>query len=202
MSVPTLMLDDTELSVHVEQQTDLAGGIAAAVFDSKARTYRYLLTRIWDPQTAPAVFLMLNPSTADALEDDATIKRLTHPRSGFARRMGVGGIVVVNLFALRSTDPRVLRHHPDPVGPLNDVFIRQATAGAAKVVAAWGAAGVEHGRGARMTETLLARGVELQCLGRTSTGQPRHPLYLPRVAALEPYGRLFDGLVEKREAAS
>lgn len=144
------------------------------------------MTRIWDPAVPPTVFLMLNPSTADALEDDATIRRLAGP-NGFARRMGAGGLVVVNLFALCSTDPRVLRHHPDPVGPLNDVFIRRATSSAKTVVAAWGAAGVEHGRGARVTETLLARGMQLQCLGTTSTGQPRHPLYLAGAAALEPY---------------
>lgn len=188
MSVPTLMPADTELDVYVEQQTDLAGGISAAVFDSKARTYRYLLTRIWDPTIAPAVFLMLNPSTADAMEDDATIRRLAHPKTGFARRMGAGGLVVVNLFALCSTDPRALRHHPDPVGPLNDAFIRQATDRASTVVAAWGAAGVEHGRGARVAEVLRGRRVPLHCLGQTSTGQPRHPLYLPSGAALEPYG--------------
>jgi hypothetical protein len=154
------------------------------VFDSKARTYRYLLTRIWDPALRPAVFLMLNPSTADAMDDDPTIRRCT----GYAKREGAGGLVVVNLFALRSTDPRVLRHHADPVGPLNDVFIRQATAGAGTVIAAWGAAGVEHGRGPGVTQTLRKRGVALKCLGTTSTGQPRHPLYLPGNAVLEPYG--------------
>lgn len=183
-----MMPSDTELDVHVEQQRDLAGGIAAAVFDSKARTYRYLLTRIWDPSIPPAVFLMLNPSTADALEDDATVGRLAG-KNGFARKFGAGGLVVVNLFGLRSTDPRALLHHADPVGPLNDAFIRRATANASTVVAAWGAAGVQHGRGARVTETLLARGVELQCLGQTATGQPRHPLYLPGNAVLEPYGQ-------------
>ncbi|MCX4885927.1 DUF1643 domain-containing protein [Streptomyces sp. NBC_00847] len=184
MSVMTLMPSDTELSVHVEQKEDLAGGLAAVVFDSTARTYRYLLTRIWDPMVPPVVFLMLNPSTADAFEDDSTIRRCT----GFAKREGAGGLIVVNLFGLRSTDPRALRHHPDPVGPLNDVFIRQATSGAHTVVAAWGAGGVEHGRGPRVAETLTARRVPLQCLGRTSTGQPRHPLYLPGAAVLEPYG--------------
>lgn len=177
---------DTGLDVHVEQQEDLAGGIAAAVFDSKVFAYRYLLTRIWDPAKKPAVFVMLNPSTADALADDPTIRRLAGPK-GFARRMGAGGLVVVNLFGLRSTDPRALRHHPDPVGPLNDVFIRRATAGAFTVVAAWGAGGVEHGRGPRVAATLRDRGVALQCLGTTSTGQPRHPLYLPSAAVLEPY---------------
>lgn len=185
-SALTLMPSDTELDVHVDQREDLAGGFAAAVFDSKAREYRYLLTRIWDPTTPPVVFLMLNPSTADALEDDATIGRLAGSK-GFARRLGAGGLVVVNLFALCSTDPRALRHHPDPVGPLNDVFIRQATAGASVVVAAWGAAGVEHGRGARVAETLRRRGIALHCLGQTSTGQPRHPLYLPGAAVLEAY---------------
>lgn len=183
-----MMPSDTELDLHVEQQRDLAGGIAAAVFDTTARTYRYLLTRIWDPAVPPAVFLMLNPSTADALEDDATILRLVRRPNGFAHRMGAGGVVVVNLFALRSTDPRALRDHADPVGPLNDAFIRRATAGASTVVAAWGAGGVEHGRGQRIAETLRKRGVRLQCLGMTSTGQPRHPLYLPGAAVLEPYG--------------
>jgi hypothetical protein len=185
VSVLTLLPSDTELSVHVEQKQDLAGGIAAAVFDSPARTYRLLLTRIWDPTVKPAVFVMLNPSTADAMDDDPTIRRCT----SFARREGAGGLVVVNLFGLCSTDPRALRHHPDPVGPLNDAFIRRATGGASTVVAAWGAAGVEHnGRGTHVAETLRARGVRLQCLGQTSTGQPRHPLYLPGAAVLEPYG--------------
>nr|WSZ21194.1 DUF1643 domain-containing protein [Streptomyces canus] len=184
MSVLTLMPSDTELAVHVEQKEDLAGGLAAAVFDSRERAYRYLLTRIWDTSRPPVVFLMLNPSTADALEDDPTIRRCT----GFARRHGAGGLVVVNLFGLRSTDPRALRHHPDPVGPLNDAFIRQATSGASLVVAAWGAAGVEHGRSASVSKALAVRGVALRCLGMTSTGQPRHPLYLPGDAALEPYG--------------
>ena len=187
MSVLTLMPSDTELSVQVDEQEDLAGGIATAVFDSKARIYRYLLTRIWDPSIPPVVFLMLNPSTADALEDDATIRRLSGPK-GFARTLGGGGLIVVNLFALRSTDPRVLRDHPDPVGPLNDAFIRQATAGAHTVVAAWGAGGGQHGRGARVTQALTARYTALHCLGVTAAGQPRHPLYLPGDAALKPYG--------------
>jgi hypothetical protein len=183
MTVLTMM-PAGELSVHVEQKQDLAGGLAAAVFDSLAREYRYLLTRIWDPAVPPVVFLMLNPSTADALEDDNTIVRCT----GFARREQAGGLVVVNLFGLRSTDPRALLHHPDPVGRHNDVFVRQAVSLGSTVIAAWGAAGVTGNRGPEVTEALTARGVRLRCLGRTSTGQPRHPLYLPKGAVLEPYG--------------
>lgn len=187
MSSLTLMPSDTELAVHVEQQEDLAGGLAAAVFDSPARTYRYLLTRIWDPAVPPIVFVMLNPSTADGFEDDATLRRLTGP-DGFARRLRAGGVIVVNLFALRSTDPRALHRHADPVGRLTDVFVRQAVARAGTVVVAWGAAPIATVRGREVTEALTGRGVVLQCLGRTSAGQPRHPLYLPKGAALEPYG--------------
>ena len=178
-----MMAASPQLSVHVEQRDDLAGGLAAAVFDSTARTYRYLLTRIWDPAARPVVFVMLNPSTADALEDDPTIRRCT----AFARRERAGGLVVVNLFGLRSTDPRALLHHPDPVGRHNDAFVRQATDMASTVVCAWGAAGVTGDRGREVARALTARRVRLHCLGRTSTGQPRHPLYLPKNAVLEPY---------------
>lgn len=184
MTVMT-MLPAGELSVHVEQKEDLAGGIAAAVFNNSARTHRYLLTRIWDPAVPPVVFLMLNPSTADALEDDATIRRLTHPKNGFARTMGAGGVVVVNLFALRSTDPRALNDHPDPVGRHNDRFIRQAAGMGSRVICAWGAAPVAGERGREVAMQLAGRSVPLYCLGTTSLGQPRHPLYLPKDAVLE-----------------
>ena len=84
-----------------------------------ARVYRYLLTRRWG--TVPAmVWIMLNPSTADAFAEDPTIRRCLI----FAHREGCGGLTVVNLFALRSTDPKALTRHPDPVGPANDTFIR------------------------------------------------------------------------------
>jgi hypothetical protein len=175
------MMPAGELSVHVEQKQDLAGGLAAAVFDSPAREYRYLLTRIWDPAVKPAVFLMLNPSTADALEDDPTIRRCT----SFARREGAGGLIVVNLFAFRSTDPRALLRHPDPVGRDNGRFIRQAVGMGGTVVCAWGAAPVAGERGREVAMELGRRGVPLFCLGTTSLGEPRHPLYLPKGAVLE-----------------
>ena len=182
MTVLEMMPTDIDLDVVVEQRQDLAGGTAAAVMD-QAREYRYLLTRIWDPSRLPLVWVMLNPSTADAFSEDPTIRRCL----SFAQREGAGGLVVVNLVGLRSTDPRALLHHADPVGRHNDVFIRQAVR-MGRVVAAWGAAGVQHNRGAHVTETLTARGVPLSCLGVTSTGQPRHPLYVPGSALLEPSG--------------
>ncbi|MEW2393131.1 DUF1643 domain-containing protein [Streptomyces venezuelae] len=186
MSVLTLMPPDTELDVHVEQHTDLAGGIAAAVFDSPRRTYRYLLTRIWDPTVPPAVFVMLNPSTASADQDDPTIRRIAGP-NGFARREGAGGVIVVNLFALCSTNPERLRHHDDPVGPYNALFVRQAVREAGLVVAAWGGGGVLANRGLDMAHALHKVGVRLKAFKVTSTGQPGHPLYVPADAPLLDY---------------
>lgn len=180
-----MMPPDVDLGVHVEQQTDLAGGIAAAVFDSPRRTYRYLLTRIWDPAVKPLV-LMLNPSTANALEDDPTIRRLAGP-NGFARREKAGGLVVVNLFALCSPYPRHLVAHPDPVGPYADAFIARAARMGEGVVAAWGAFPVALKRARQVVGALRGQGVELACLGTTSAGHPRHPLYLPGDTAIEPY---------------
>jgi hypothetical protein len=179
---------DIDLPGVVVDDDERDGVLATAVFDA-TRTYRYLLTRIWDIDLPVMTWVMLNPSTADALRDDPTITRITHRTNGFARRpgLGVGGIRVVNLFALRATDPDALRTHPDPVGPLNDVFVRQAVAGASLVVCAWGAGGVLRGRATTVTRRLTRVGARPHCLGVTSTGQPRHPLYLPGAAVLAPY---------------
>src|SRR5580693_7206992 len=82
--------------------------------------YRYSLTRIWDSSLFPMVFIMLNPSTADHRNDDPTITRC---RNRALRDNTAGRLVVVNLFALRATDPRALTRHPEPVGPGNDDWI-------------------------------------------------------------------------------
>lgn len=162
--------------------TDHADNLAerrSATFDP-ARTYRYKLERHWG-DAAPAVFVMLNPSTADAFVDDPTIRRCV----AFARREGCGGLVVVNLFALRATDPKALRSHPDPVGPLNDTFLSDARLLGSSVIAAWGAHGSLHGRDEAVARLLAGRAV--QCLGVTKDGHPCHPLYLPGDAPLRAY---------------
>src|SRR5450755_1416997 len=103
------------------ESASLLFGTGSAVF-SADRTYRYRLTRTWGSSGSHAVWVMLNPSTADALADDPTIRRCT----GFSRALGLDGLVVVNLFALRATEPRELRRHPEPAGPANDWFIQEA----------------------------------------------------------------------------
>ena len=147
-----------------------------AVFDS-ARIYRYTLERHWGA-AKPAVFVMLNPSTADAFTEDPTIRRCI----SFAKREGCGGLIVVNLFALRATDPKALYSHPDPVGPLNDGIVYEATRQGSPLIAAWGAHGVLHGRAEAVARLLEFN--DVMCLGATKDGHPRHPLYVPGDAAL------------------
>lgn len=111
---------------------------------------------------------MLNPSTADADVDDATIRKCI----GFSDRWGYKGIDVINLFALRSTDPKELYTSLDPIGPRNPEFMRKLIPEAALVVAAWGNHGAFVGQG-----DFVRRDTErpIYCLGTTAGGEPRHP---------------------------
>lgn len=140
---------------------------------SESGRYRYALTRTWAPAAGAVCFVMLNPSTADASEDDPTIRRCI----GFARAWGFGRLEVVNLFAWRATDPAALRGVADPVGPENDGHIMRAARGAKLVIAAWGAHGALLERGEEV-RAMLARRFVVHHLGLTKEGHPRHPLYL------------------------
>lgn len=139
---------------------------------SECGKYRYQLHRTWDEQVAPVVFVMLNPSTADAKADDPTIRRCC----GFAQSWGAGGIVVVNLFGFRATDPKVCKRAADPVGPENDGHIEKATWGR-RVICAWGAQTWADSRG-RAVLKLLGGAMSVECLELTRSGHPRHPLYV------------------------
>jgi hypothetical protein len=141
---------------------------------SRCRTYRYVLWRDWDAiNHAYAMFVGLNPSTADEVEDDPTIRRCI----GFAKRWGYGALCMTNLFAYRATDPEAMKAHPAPVGVENDRWLRAMAKNAALVVAAWGVNGVHLHR----DQAVIALfGTELSCLGLTKGGHPAHPLYLKK----------------------
>lgn len=153
------------------KQLSFAPTIAGAEF-SRCRRYRYRLWRVWGPPDGRRVcWVMLNPSTADERKLDPTCTRCAK----YSQRWGYDGMVVANIFAQRSTDPRALYGASDPIGPENDRAILQASSGADLVVAAWGNHGQLHGRGAQVLELL---GPDVVCLGLTQPGQPLHPLYL------------------------
>ena len=152
---------------------------------SGCRTWRYSLLREWDPTLPQAVFIGLNPSTADETVDDPTIRRCI----GFAKSWGCGSLEMLNLFAVRSPFPKYIQNVPDPVGPMNDAVIRAVCGDdpIGIIVAAWGVHGRYRDRDIEVMG--LLDGVEaaafIECLGMTKAGDPRHPLYLradaPRV---------------------
>jgi hypothetical protein len=123
--------------------------------------------------------VMLNPSTADADFDDPTIRRCM----GFARREGHGGVLVGNLFGLRSPTPDILRDHGQGAfGIGNESALLEIMAYAVQrgvpLLCAWGVYGAIFGAGAEFVSTARHIGVPLVCLGKTKEGHPRHPLYV------------------------
>jgi len=144
--------------------------------------YRYRLGRLWRESGLILPFVMLNPSTADAEQDDPTIRRCI----GFAEKLGYAGLVVVNLYAFRATDPRVLWQVDDPVGPDNDRHLFDVMESRRIVIAAWGG----NAKPDRVDVTVrmaTAAGANLCALGETKDGHPRHPLYLKKTARPEPW---------------
>lgn len=148
--------------------------IKTATIDETGQ-YRYQLGRCWvHSHPLLLVVVMLNPSTADADQDDRTVKRCVE----FAKSWGYGAIRVVNLFALRATDPRELKEHPDPVGPDNDRYLRRATTGE-QVLCAWGNHGSLFGRALQVLEMMKTQSTsEFWRFAVTSKGMPKHPLYV------------------------
>lgn len=140
---------------------------------SADRRYRYTLEDCQSGNLPWCAFVMLNPSTADALQDDPTVARCRR----FAAAWGYPNVAILNLFALRSTAPQALYHEPDPLGPDNDRHLRENLWLYDLVVAAWGVHGAYLGRGAQV-EADHDHQVDWHCLGLTADGYPKHPLYL------------------------
>ena len=144
--------------------------------------YRYRLTRWWSESLPWVTYLMLNPSTADAFSDDPTIKKCI----GFADAWGFGGIEVVNLFALRSTDPLGLLSDPNPNGPDYMTHLLDTVKKAKLLIAAWGCEStlkrspILQKRPAAVLSTIrtLRPDLPIECLGMSKTGNPYHPLML------------------------
>ncbi len=146
--------------------------------------YRYMLRRdlLTIRDADPAVFVMLNPSIADATEDDPTIRRCM----GFATSWGCDELIVVNLYALRATNPKELWKAHDPFGPENHTMLRDTLRRYKKAVCAWGA-NAKPEAVKQFQERAEFEGASLYCLGVTKAGAPRHPLYLKRDTPLQPW---------------
>lgn len=144
--------------------------------------YRYWLSRGFfsGSKTDYVLFVMLNPSTADAVIDDPTIKRCI----GFARSWGRPGLVVANLYAYRATKPSDLWKSTDPEGWQNDMYLARLMLNSSLIVCAWGA-NAKLQRVERFKKMASELDVILYCLGTTKNGSPKHPLYIKAAQELQ-----------------
>lgn len=177
-----------------------------AVF-SECRKYRYRLWRRWAPGPH-ATMLAMNPSTADEVANDPTIERFVRrvhrwnaaggllwkmgtPQVPIQMRMQFGAVEVVNVFAWRETQskllPLAIAKGIDIVGSENDAAILDACAGAGVIVCAWGKPGALLGRQEAVLQLLKSNGLRLHALGINEDGTPQHPLYIGYEAPLLPY---------------
>jgi len=148
-----------------------------AVFGGPGDCYRYRLSRTWDEKKPHALFVMMNPSTADLLVDDPTVAKCGR----FARAWGYGGIFVGNTFAYRATDKKHLRTVADPIGPDNDTHLVAMAKVSHIVVFAYGQPGNRTlaPRGQHVARLLIEKaGVTPHVLKLSKGGTPYHPLYL------------------------
>lgn len=150
---------------------------------SECQKYRYLLRRAWDDDKPRALFIMLNPSTADANVDDPTIRSCIR----LCTEMGHGSFEVVNLFAWRATKPTELSSGQDVIGPDNDAAICAALGRCDVPICAWGAHKLAYSRGRAVWQAIRAERPAVFCFGRTKDGAPKHPLYIKSGTALEVY---------------
>lgn len=160
--------------------TNFEGGAAILSHD---RMYRYTLTRTWDSEKPFGVFIGLNPSTADESRLDPTLRRVIR----FMEREGCGGMIVLNLFAFRATDPRAMLMAKDPVGEDNDHWFTQVIdySASGPILCGWGANG-RHLERSTAIQRFLPKD-RTRCLGLCLNGEPKHPLYIASATPFVPW---------------
>ncbi len=150
---------------------------------SACRRYRYVLIRCWDESLPQLIAIGLNPSKADESTNDNTVRKLIV----LAKRWGYGRLVLLNLFAWRSTDRSAIATAPDPVGPENDAALERYCTPGRKVLVAWGNDGWRLARDQKVLHRLQAIGCDVWSLGVTKEGRPKHCLYLANDTPLRPW---------------
>lgn len=158
-------------------------GMHCAALYSRKRRYRYMLSRRWGKEKGPYLICIgLNPSTAGHIKDDATIRTLI----GRGKHHKFEGLIMLNLFAFRATDPKDMRKATNPIGRHNDDVIRAFVATVLEdkeikheILVAWGNHGTLLGRSKEVIKLLQPVQGKVKMLTSTLNSCPRHPLYFP-----------------------
>lgn len=170
----------------IRRQSKFLDGSECFCDFSLCEKYRYILHKSWNTSRIDLHFIMLNPSTATEEKNDPTIARCEHR----ARMSGYGGLVVLNIFAFRATNPIDLKNVSDPVGELNNKYIETAILKAkhdyCDIICGWGNHGSYLERERDIIKMFQSNGLEPKALSWTKNGHPKHPLYIPYSA--EPKG--------------
>jgi len=153
---------------------------------SEDRKYRYSLRHFWGKESDkenPIAWIALNPSTADENKLDPTLRRI----KGFSESWGYNCFYMLNIFAYRATDPREMKKQEDPVGPLNDFYIKQICKKCDTIVCAWGNHGKHLNRSEEVLKNLFDTNPNICYLELSKIGEPKHPLYLKGDLNLKKY---------------
>jgi hypothetical protein len=141
--------------------------------------HRYWLTRTWNVHLPRVTFVGFNPSTADASQDDATIRKCI----GFAKRWGHGSLLMLNVFTYRSTDPLELLKRDWIIGdPEEELAGYNLINMNELVICGWGTAISKMpfyvSRPKMIIERLVKRAAKVRALHINKDGSPKHPLYV------------------------
>lgn len=183
-----------------EKETELKMPMERSALFNRKGNHRKVLIRSWNGNypTKLCTFVMLNPSTAGATEDDPTVRRCI----GFAMREGCKALRIVNLFTYRATDPKelLLVDKPKKLNTYDaDIYINEAARDSGLIIAGWGALHPSlEWRAAEVLELFKDHKANVWCLGKTAGDQPKHPLYLSKDETLLPYRMAVPTLVGVR----
>jgi hypothetical protein len=126
---------------------------------------------------------MLNPSTADEYKLDPTVNRAYK----IAKRYKLGELVVLNVFAIKGTDPSIIKICSEPVGEYNDYYIKYYLKKSKMTVLAWGNNGLFKDRATAVKKLIINSKIDPFCIDINNSGEPKHPLYTKNNAKLKKY---------------
>ena len=173
-----MSIDNKEVTLY---KNKVAKSIGTAIF-SLDHKYRYVLTRKWS-NNGICLFIMLNPSTADAYKFDPTVSRAYK----IAKRLKLGELVVLNIFAIKGSDPSVIKEYDDPIGKYNDYYINYYCKKSKMIIVAWGNHGSYNNRSNDVKNILKRNKKGVYCIDINNSGEPKHPLYTKNNSKLKKY---------------